>query len=149
MIKKYRLGFNVWGLILFIAIMVPNFIWFAFPAPNDILRADSSTKILDTIASVSQVIMIIFLCAIVNKQCKKIKWSPLILASCICCLIYFAAWGFYYAGVTNALVILSLCLIPCLAFLFFAIDRKNMIAVIPAVIFTFCHLVYGIVNFII
>ena len=32
---------------------------------------------------------------------------------------------------------------------FFAIDRKNMIAVIPISIFTVCHLIYGIVNYII
>lgn len=148
MIKKYRIGFNIWGLILFIAIMLPNFIWFAFPAPNDILRADSSTKTLDTIASISQVIMVLSLCVIINKRRERIKWSPLTLVTCICCLVYFSAWVFYYIGITNALVILLLCLAPCLAFLFFSIARKNIIAVIATVIFTICHLVYGLVNFI-
>lgn len=30
--------------------MIPNFIWFAVPAPNDILRVNSITVIFDTIA---------------------------------------------------------------------------------------------------
>ena len=44
MLKKYRFGFDVQGLLLFIVIMIPNFIWFDLPAPNDILRADSATE---------------------------------------------------------------------------------------------------------
>ena len=55
----------------------------------------------------------------------------------------------YYIGMINAPVILGLTIPPCLAFLFFAIDRKNGIAIIPIVIFTLCHLIYGVVNFII
>lgn len=43
MIKKYKIGFDIWGLIIFIIIMIPNFIWFAVPAPNDILRGESIT----------------------------------------------------------------------------------------------------------
>ena len=43
MLKKYKLG---------LIIMIPNFIWFAVPAPNDILRADSVTGAFDTLASV-------------------------------------------------------------------------------------------------
>lgn len=36
--KNYQLGFDPWGLALFLTIMLPNFVWFAFPAPNDMLR---------------------------------------------------------------------------------------------------------------
>ena len=36
--KKYRFGFEPWGLLLFLVVMLPNLIWFAVPAPNDILR---------------------------------------------------------------------------------------------------------------
>ncbi len=52
MLKKYRLRFDIWGLLLFLIIMAPNFIWFAVPAPNDVLRTDSVTETLDTAASV-------------------------------------------------------------------------------------------------
>ena len=50
MIKKYKIGFDIWGLIIFIIIMIPNFIWFAVPAPNDILREESITKTVDVFA---------------------------------------------------------------------------------------------------
>ena len=42
---------DVSGLLLFLIIMIPNFIWFAVPAPNDILRTDSITGTFDTVAS--------------------------------------------------------------------------------------------------
>lgn len=149
MFKNYRIGFNVWGLVLFIAIMIPNFIWFAVPAPNDILRTESVTAALDTIASVCQVMMIAALCLVMNRDCKIIRLTPFVTAMLICCLFYFGAWVFYYSGITNSLVILVMCIAPCLAFLFFAVDRKNMIAAVPLMIFAICHLIYGIINFIV
>ena len=99
--------------------MIPNFIWFAVPAPNDILRTESVTVVIDTIGSVCQVLMI------------------------------FACWMFYYCGITNAVIILGLTIPPCMAFLFFAIDRKNYISIVPISIFTICHFIYGVVNYII
>ena len=71
MFKKYKVGFDIWGLLLFLIIMIPNFIWFAVPAPNDILRTDSITQILDTVASVCQVLMIVLLCILKNKDQEK------------------------------------------------------------------------------
>lgn len=46
-----KLGFDVGGLVLFLALMLPNFLWFAIPAPNDVLRAESATPVIDAIAS--------------------------------------------------------------------------------------------------
>lgn len=149
MMKQYKFGFDIWGLVIFFIIMLPNFVWFAIPAPNDVLRADSVTGTVDMVASVCQVLIVACLCALINQQSKKIRLSPLIIAAIVSCLLYFAGWVLYYSGVENAIVILILCVFPCLAFLFFAIDRKNMIAVIPISIFTICHLIYGMVNFII
>ncbi len=149
MLEKYRLSFDAWGLLLFLIIMAPNFIWFAVPAPNDILRTDSITETLDTVASICQVLMILILCVFKNKECRKIGISPFILTVITCCLLYFISWTAYYVGIVNAVVIMGLTIPPCLAFLFFAIDRKNKIAIIPILIFTVCHLIYGVVNFII
>ncbi len=149
MLKKYRLHFDIWGLLLFLIIMTPNFIWFAVPAPNDVLRTDSVTETLDTVASVCQVLMIAVLCAVQNKECGKIGVSPLVITVIACCVLYFASWAVYYTGIVNAAVILGLTVPPCLAFLAFAIDRKNHIAIVPILIFTVCHIVYGTVNFII
>lgn len=30
--QKYRFGYDIWGVILFLVIMLPNFLWFALPA---------------------------------------------------------------------------------------------------------------------
>lgn len=149
MLKNYKLSFEIWGLLLFLIIMIPNFIWFAIPAPNDILRAKSITEMVDTVASVCQILMIVAICIIRNRESKKLCISPFIIMAAACYLLYVASWIAYYSGMTNVVVILGLTIPPCLAFLFFAIDRKNGIALIPISIFTICHLVYGAVNFII
>ncbi len=143
------MGFDIWALVLFVVIMIPNIIWFAIPAPNDILRTESITKIADTIASISQVVMLVALCVFINKEHKKRNVTRFTVAVIINCVLYFICWILYYIGISGAVVILGMTIFPCLAFLFFAIDRKNNIAIIPISIFTICHLIYGIVNFII
>ncbi|MCM1171582.1 MAG: hypothetical protein NC393_05570 [Clostridium sp.] len=149
MLKKYKLGFDIWGLVLFLIIMIPTFIWSAVPAPNDVLRVSSITKIPDMIASICQILMIGMLCVLINRERKKLSITPLIVMVVICCLLYFASWIVYYSGVVSAIVILGLTIPPCMAFMFWAIDRKNLIAIIPISIFTICHLIYGMVNFVI
>ena len=128
--------------------MLPNFIWFAVPAPNDILRNESVTAIVDIIGSICQVLFVGLICVIINKERNKLRFSPLIILAVICIILYFAGWILYYNGITNPLVIIAMTLPPCLAFIFFALDRKNIIAVVPTVCFTICHLIYGLVNFI-
>lgn len=149
MLKRYKLSFEIWGLLLFLIVMIPNFIWFAIPAPNDILRAESITEMVDTVASVCQILMIVSICIFRNRESEKLCISPFVIMVIVCCLLYVASWIAYYNGMTNAVVILGLTVPPCLTFLFFAIDRKNGIALIPVSIFTICHLVYGVVNFIV
>ena len=149
MLKNYKLSFEIWGLLLFLIVMIPNFIWFAIPAPNDILRAKSITEMVDTVASVCQILMIAAICIIRNRESKKLCISPFIIMAAACYLLYVASWIAYYNGMANVIVILGLTIPPCLTFLFFAIDRKNGIALIPISIFTICHLIYGVVNFIV
>lgn len=67
-LKKFRIGFDVWALVLFLIIMIPNFIWFTVPAPNDILREESVTVVVDMIAVVPVLIFTIchLIYAVVN-----------------------------------------------------------------------------------
>lgn len=71
MLKKYKIGFDIWGIIVFLIIMIPNFIWFAVPAPNDILRTESVTVVIDAIGSICQVLMICALCVFINPERKN------------------------------------------------------------------------------
>lgn len=148
MIKKYRFGFDISGLVIFLIVMIPNFIWFAVPAPNDVLRNESVTPVVDMIGSICQGIFVVLLFIIINKERKKLCLSPLLISSIVCIVLYFAGWVLYYIGITNPYVILSLTVPPCLAFIFYELDRKNIISLIPTICFMVCHLIYGIENFI-
>lgn len=149
MLKHYRFGFDFWGLLLFMLVMLPNFIWFAVPAPNDILRAESVTPVVDVIASICQVLTVACLCFLINEERSKLRFSPLVIAAVICVVVYYLGWALYYSGITNSWVILLLTLPPCLSFILFAADRKNLPAVLFASVFAVGHLVFGVVNFVV
>ena len=126
--------------------MLPNFIWFAFPEPNDILRTDSVTPVVDAIGSVFQVLTVACLCFVIHKSRSKLRFSLLIVATIICIAIYYIGWALYYTVNVNPVVILLLTVPPCLAFILFAADRKNIPAILFATVFAVCHLVFGVVN---
>jgi hypothetical protein len=149
LLKQYHFGFDFWGLLLFLLVMLPNFIWFAVPAPNDILRTESVTPMVDVIASVCQVLTVACLCFLINEERGKLRFSPLVIAAVACIVIYYLGWILYYIGITNPWVILLLTIPPCLSFILFAVDRKNLPAVLFATAFAVCHLIFGVVNFII
>ena len=148
-LKKYRFGFDICGLVIFFLIMIPNFFCFVVPAPNYILRVESVTLVVDNIASIAQVVMVVGLCIFRNIGREKIRITNFIIVTTVCSSIYFLCWILYYLGITNVGVILGLTIFPCLAFLFYSFDRKNMFAFVPALIFMICHLVYAIINYIV
>ena len=147
--SHYRFGFDPWGLLLFLLVMLPNFIWFAVPAPNDSLRADSATPVVDAIGSVFQVLTVACLCFVIRKDRCRLYLSPLVIATIVCIAIYYIGWGLYYTAKVHPIVILLLTISPCLAFILFAADRKNLPAVLFATVFAVCHLVFAVVNFIV
>lgn len=145
--SRYRFGFDFWGLLLFLLVMLPNFIWFAFPAPDDILRTNSTTPVADAIGSVFQVLTVACLCFVIPKSRSKLRFSPLIIATIICVAIYYIGWALYYTANVSPTVILLLTVPPCLAFILFAADRRNLPAVVLAAGFTVCHQVFAVVNY--
>ena len=147
-LNTYRFGFDVWGLIFFLMVMLPNFIWFAVPAPNDVLRVESVTPVVDIVASVCQVLTVACLCFVIHKERGKLRFSPLVIATMVCVIVYYIGWLLYYTGIVNVWVILLLTILPCLAFILFAADRKNLPAVVFATAFAVCHLIFAVVNYI-
>ena len=148
-LKNYKLGFDPWGLALFLIVMLPNFLWFAFPAPHDVLRGESVTPQIDAIAQAFQIAMAATLCVVVNITRDRPIKRGYLAAAAACAALYFTGWAVYYAGIVNPAVILTLCLAPCGAFLLFALGRKNIAALASAGGFAVCHLVFAVVNFII
>lgn len=130
------------------AVMLPNFIWFAVPAANDVLRNESITPLADRIASVFQIVMVASLCMIIHKECQKPMKKAVLIGIGILIILYYTGWCFYYSGCVAPAVILDLCIAPCLAFVIFSISRKNGIAFLSACGFMLCHVFYGLRNFI-
>ena len=147
-LQNYRFGFDFWGLLLFLLVMAPNFIWFAVPAPNDILCAESVTPVVDIIGSICQVLTVACLCFVIHKERSRLRFSPWVIAAIVCIAAYYIGCLLYYAGITTPWVILLLTVPPCLAFILFSIDRKNLLAVLLAAGFMVCHCVFGVVNFV-
>lgn len=148
MLRKYRMGFDVWVLVLFAAVMLPNVIWFALPAPNDILRVESVTPVVDTVGSVFQVLMIAALCMFIRTDIEKKGFRLPIIGAILCVTLYWLCWVLYYCGTANTAVILGLTLPPCFAFILYALHKKNGIAAIFAGGFTICHLIFALANFV-
>lgn len=142
-----QLAFDPYGPAVFLLIMLPNVLWLLWPAPQDILRGASATPILDGAASAFQAVMVAASCIVYGRERRPLS-KPTFAGIAAAILLYFAAWTFYYAGVTAPPVILTLCAAPCLAFLFLAAARKNAISFCAAVVFAICHTLSGLINFI-
>lgn len=145
--NPYHFRFDLWAMLLFLAVMSANIIWFCCPMDNDPFRIESVTPALDGIASVAQILMIgalVFLWR--NNAPKKLPqaWKVITIS---CVVIYLGAWGCYYRGVTNFPLILLMTIMPCFAFAAFSIGRKNWLALCCCTLFFICHLISVWVNF--
>ncbi len=148
MLRKYKFGFDYHALVLFAVMMAPTIFWSFFEAPNDVLRSESLTPVIDTVASVSQIVMIASLCVLQDKSAEKTSLTPKVVASIRLLILYYFGWVLYYLSVVNAGVILLLTIPPCLAFILFAVDRKNIVSIASGIVFLICHLIFSVVNFI-
>lgn len=135
----YRFGLDLTALCLFLILMAPNLLWFAVPAPNDLLRAESAVPLLDGIGTAVQVISIIALCLIRHQSAGRLRSTPLPWVVLALCGAYYSCWGLYYGAVVNWGVLLGLAIFPCAALLCYAAARKNYLALIPLAVFTICH----------
>lgn len=148
-IKEYRIRIEWWGILLFVLIMIPNIIWFQFPAKVDPLRNESITPKLDEVAQVFRIVMIIAMTVLVNQTCvKPMKRSNRLIIS-VCLIAYYAGWILYYMGIVNSIIYLDLCIAPCIAFILFSYARKNAVSLFSACIFMIYHVAFGVINFVI
>ena len=145
MLKKYKIGFNLYGAILFAVIMLPNIIWALCPAANDILRKQSNTPSLDIAVTVFQVLLIISLIIIVYKDNKRKKLFYLF--ALIPAAAYYVCWFIYYFGTVTNFLLLLMALLPGLAFVSFSILDKNYLATAFSIVFTVLHIISTCINF--
>ncbi|MGN1220418.1 MAG: hypothetical protein ACI4TU_05720 [Candidatus Cryptobacteroides sp.] len=97
--KHYKFGFDIWAAVIFLAVMIPTIVWAFVPAPNDILRTESATPVVDAAASALQFLAIACLCVLINKDAGKVRLSPLVILPILCILTYYAGWAAYYCGI--------------------------------------------------
>lgn len=147
-IHNYKLNFNIWGLVIFLLIMIPNLIWFMVPATHDVLRVDSVTPIVDFISSMAQVIMIFGLCFLSNNKETNSVSNVLKLSMGTALVFYYLGWLSYYVGFTYNFIILDLCIVPSIIFILSLVSYRNYITLIPTLIFTIGHLIFCLFNFI-
>lgn len=145
--KNYRLHLDIWGLGLFVMIMMPNFIWAWIPAPEDIFRRGTVTPNLDLLSSIIQVFMVAFLCFFVNRRGHNAVEQRSMLGICLSVTLYLFGWIFYYIGFQGSINVLILSLSPCAAFLFYTWSRKNGPAFAVTVIFAILHTLRGVLNY--
>ncbi len=148
MLKSYRFTFSPAALILFIFIMIPNIIWFGVLAVNDILRTEPAVPAIEFTGQFFQAMMIAALFLVKNITAETgVKPRYISVVSMV--LLYYICWVLYYIGIVYMPVIIGLAVFPCLAFLLYAIFRKNYIAVVLTVIFAICHIASSILTYII
>lgn len=145
--EKYTMGFEPWALCLFAAIMLLNILWGFFPAPNDVLRVESVTPTIDMVGTICQAAMVFCLCLICRTDRKPLRLCGYVWAALVCVFVYWLCWGCYYLALVHPMVLLSMTLVPCAAFILFALERRNGIALVPAVAFTLCHVCFAFANF--
>lgn len=148
MLKKYKFGIDAWAIWFIAAIMLPNIIWALSNLPNDILKNETLTPVLDNIMTIAQVLMIVSLCLIRNKetQNRPIKSSfPAISAAF--CMFYYSSWIFYFCGSADSIILVSLCVTPCVALILYCLFRKNAPALLFTALFSVFHIMRTVLNF--
>lgn len=147
-LKNYKLGIDIKGILLFLIIMIPNIIWFLVPAAIDPLRNESITPSVDAVAQVFQILMVAALAVIKNREGSNNLKGKAGFTILLLLVFYYVGWILYYAGIVNAMIHLDLCIAPCMAFIIFSYWRKNAVALLSAVGFTICHIIFVCMNFI-
>ena len=105
--KAYRVGFDLWAIVLFAIIMLPNIIALCIPEFQAGLNTD--TGALEISATVFQVLFVVLLVFIERKGEQRLNFrSPLVSVCGLAVLAYYIAWIFFFCFFLNAAVYLSL-----------------------------------------
>lgn len=150
MLKKYKFGIDTWAIWIIAVIMLPNIIWALSDLPDDILKRETLTPSLDNVMTISQVIMILALCFIRNKETKNLSMmNSLPAISIAMCMFYYSSWIFYFCGSADSFILMSLCVAPCIALILYCLFRKNAPALLFTALFSVFHIMRTVLNFLV
>ena len=88
-------------------------------------------------------------CFLINKTFHRPVEQRNLIGICTAVILYLFGWIFYFMGFTGPLVIITLSVSPCLAFLLFAWGRKNGFGVLFSFLFLILHTLRGILNYLV
>ena len=146
-IRNYRISLDIWGLCLYIAIMLPSLVWLCIPAPNDILRNGTETLALDRVSFFVQVLTVAAVCLVINRTFHQPVNHFIAMGIALSVVVYLFGWIAYYMGFVGVPVILILCISPCVAFLFQTWGKRNGLGFLLALLFLVLHTIRGILNY--
>jgi hypothetical protein len=149
-LKKYKVGFSVIGLLAFALQELPYLPWLLFPPTNNPLADNpAANPVLGALEGVGGVLTIALLILVIRKGELKtdFKDSFFIISACLLGL-YYACWIAYFAGFTSSwLIVFGLSAPVPLYYLCAALWRKNYFASVTATVFFIGHTLSNAINY--
>ena len=146
--NNYEMGFSIYGIIIYLLLMLPNIVWQIFPPINNLLLIDTvSYPILDIFEWIFRILIILFLIFLINKDKTKNKTSYIGVAIAFLA-IYYITWLLYYFGIVNPwIIILGMGITPVFYFSFAGLWLRNYLLLIPSLIFGIVHMIISILSY--
>lgn len=146
--SNYRYQLDLWAILLFAIAMVPNVIWGLFSGPDDVLHVDSITPIVDIVGLISQVLMLVSLMLLRRKDRPQTMARIWEISTISMLIFYLCVWISHFFGYTPKSFIVAMAILPCLFFGAFSIGRRNWLSLSFCLIFSICHILFAIENYI-
>lgn len=147
--ERYKLGFSLRGIVIYMLQLLPNIIWMLIPPVNDILAENNSAyPVFNIIEHVFGIVTVAVLILLVNKGSERKKRVKYIGLAAVFLTGYYISWIFYYTGVVSPWILVAgIAGMPPLYFLFAGLWLENYAAVIPCVIFGITHVAITCSNY--
>ena len=147
--KKLRIGFSLYGLIIVMLQAIPNIIWALFPpAVNSLEGNASSVPFIEYGEHILGMAIVMLLILFVRKgQEKTIPKTGFAIAAFILIALYWLCWILYFSSVQPLPVIYAMVILPPVAFFCAGVAEKVYPISVASAIFLVFHLFVALENF--
>ena len=144
---KMKFGFSVIGLIIFMAPMLINIVYFMYlPANNATAESVSVNKVIEMVEQVTRVLYCLAICFLVSEQKVNFK-SPWLYLGLLFLTLYYIVWIRYFAGGRDVILLgksflgipQPLAVFPVLYFICAAVWLHNVPALLLMIAFGAAH----------
>jgi len=150
-LRRYKIGFSIYGLIAFALQELPYLPWFLWPPVNNPLANNvPQNTFFGILEKFGGILTVGLLIIIVNKSVTRLTFkNKLFFISVLCLLTYYICWVFYFLGFTNAwLIVAGLSAVVPIYYLFTALWLKNYFAIFTSIIFFVGHTGSNMINYV-